>query len=360
MAQASSNAQREPSMEEILASIRKIIEDSESTAPEQKETAPTGAEDKATAEDEPFGADSSVVASQTDAEAGGKTTESLGDDATTTADDSKSEDYYSRATAQAAVADEVQPNEAQPGVTRQDDGEKPVDLTESATYETSDMADEVETFREELGEDKAAADTNVTDDDTSMSALNLADIQAEVSRQSDNSETTDDDQSEAPSFDHEETEINEELPAVEAIEDNLVTEQESVENIDSNPADIDSLAELAASIASGTEDFGHDKETESRAVSAAREVTPAARVPASASDDAESTSPPILSEQAGRQVAASFDELSEAFSHNKKFDELAAEMMRPMLQDWLDNNLPVLVEKLVREEIDRVARGASR
>ena len=28
-----------------------------------------------------------------------------------------------------------------------------------------------------------------------------------------------------------------------------------------------------------------------------------------------------------------------------------------MLQDWLDNNLPTLVERLVREEIERVARG---
>ena len=39
------------------------------------------------------------------------------------------------------------------------------------------------------------------------------------------------------------------------------------------------------------------------------------------------------------------------------FDEMAEEMLRPMLQDWLDNNLPTLVEKLVREEIERVARG---
>jgi cell pole-organizing protein PopZ len=30
-----------------------------------------------------------------------------------------------------------------------------------------------------------------------------------------------------------------------------------------------------------------------------------------------------------------------------------------MLQDWLDNNLPLLVERLVREEIERVARGVS-
>ena len=57
---------------------------------------------------------------------------------------------------------------------------------------------------------------------------------------------------------------------------------------------------------------------------------------------------------------AAFGELSEAFAarSQKTFDEMAEQMMRPMLQDWLDNNLPVLVERLVREEIERVARGA--
>lgn len=76
----------------------------------------------------------------------------------------------------------------------------------------------------------------------------------------------------------------------------------------------------------------------------------------------ENPRPPILSEHAGRQVAASFGELSEAFaaSRRRSFDELAEEMMRPMLQDWLDNNLPLLVERLVREEIERVARGGAR
>ena len=69
--------------------------------------------------------------------------------------------------------------------------------------------------------------------------------------------------------------------------------------------------------------------------------------------------PSIISEHAGRQVAASFGELSEAFaaSRRRSFDEIAEDMVRPMLQDWLDNNLPVLVERLVREEIERVARG---
>jgi len=32
-------------------------------------------------------------------------------------------------------------------------------------------------------------------------------------------------------------------------------------------------------------------------------------------------------------------------------------MLRPMLKQWLDDNLPGIVERLVRQEIERVARG---
>ncbi|WP_269930035.1 PopZ family protein [Aminobacter sp. HY435] len=68
----------------------------------------------------------------------------------------------------------------------------------------------------------------------------------------------------------------------------------------------------------------------------------------------------IISEQPARQVTAAFGELNDAYAarSRKSFDEIAADMLRPMLQDWLDNNLPTLVERLVREEIERVARGA--
>ncbi|MBZ9941758.1 PopZ family protein [Mesorhizobium sp. BR1-1-13] len=79
-----------------------------------------------------------------------------------------------------------------------------------------------------------------------------------------------------------------------------------------------------------------------------------------AADETPAARPAILSEHTGRQVAAAFGELSDAFASRSKktFDEMAEEMLRPMLQDWLDNNLPTLVERLVREEIERVARGA--
>ena len=38
-------------------------------------------------------------------------------------------------------------------------------------------------------------------------------------------------------------------------------------------------------------------------------------------------------------------------------DDLVEDLLRPMLRSWLDINLPPLVERLVREEIERVARG---
>ena len=70
----------------------------------------------------------------------------------------------------------------------------------------------------------------------------------------------------------------------------------------------------------------------------------------------------LLSEAAGEQIARSFGELAAAIdgSERRSLDEIAQDMLRPMLQDWLDDNLPTLVERLVREEIERVARGPRR
>ncbi|HLZ67672.1 MAG TPA: DUF2497 domain-containing protein [Aliidongia sp.] len=39
-------------------------------------------------------------------------------------------------------------------------------------------------------------------------------------------------------------------------------------------------------------------------------------------------------------------------------EEIVKELLRPQLQEWLDQNLPGLVERLVREEIERLARAA--
>jgi len=67
----------------------------------------------------------------------------------------------------------------------------------------------------------------------------------------------------------------------------------------------------------------------------------------------------ILSEGTERKVSAAFQDLNHAVhaEPRRSFDEIASDLLRPMLQDWLDSNLPPLVERLVREEIERVVRG---
>ena len=39
----------------------------------------------------------------------------------------------------------------------------------------------------------------------------------------------------------------------------------------------------------------------------------------------------------------------------RTLQDLVQEMLRPMLRSWLDDNLPTLVERLVRAEIERLA-----
>ncbi len=41
----------------------------------------------------------------------------------------------------------------------------------------------------------------------------------------------------------------------------------------------------------------------------------------------------------------------------RTLEDLVKEMLRPMLKSWLDDNLPSLVERIVRAEIERVSRG---
>ena len=71
---------------------------------------------------------------------------------------------------------------------------------------------------------------------------------------------------------------------------------------------------------------------------------------------------PILSDMAGRQVTAAFSDLTMAIEKERQqsLAEIAEDMIRPMLQEWLDNNLPTMVERLVREEIERVSQSGRR
>ena len=58
-------------------------------------------------------------------------------------------------------------------------------------------------------------------------------------------------------------------------------------------------------------------------------------------------------------VDSAFNSLAQTvLVHNARtLEDLVREMLRPMLKSWLDDNLPGLVERLVRAEIERVSRG---
>jgi uncharacterized protein len=67
----------------------------------------------------------------------------------------------------------------------------------------------------------------------------------------------------------------------------------------------------------------------------------------------------LMSPKADATVAASFEDLSKAMlaGNSRKLDEVVEDLLRPMLKGWLEGNLPQMVERLVREEIERVSRG---
>ncbi len=67
----------------------------------------------------------------------------------------------------------------------------------------------------------------------------------------------------------------------------------------------------------------------------------------------------LMSAATTAAVDSAFDALSQAVQprNGRTLEELVSELIRPMLKTWLDDNLPQMVERLVRDEIERVTRG---
>ena len=67
----------------------------------------------------------------------------------------------------------------------------------------------------------------------------------------------------------------------------------------------------------------------------------------------------ILSHSTVSAVESAFNSLANTVLSNnaRTLEDLVKEMLRPMLKGWLDDNLPGLVERIVKAEIERVSRG---
>ena len=81
--------------------------------------------------------------------------------------------------------------------------------------------------------------------------------------------------------------------------------------------------------------------------------------PAPVAPRAPSADSPLLSTAASAAVHSAFGSLAHSVlaQNPRTLEDLVKEMLRPMLKAWLDDNLPVMVERLVRAEIERVSRG---
>jgi cell pole-organizing protein PopZ len=68
---------------------------------------------------------------------------------------------------------------------------------------------------------------------------------------------------------------------------------------------------------------------------------------------------PMLSHSTVNAVESAFNTLANTVLSNnaRTLEDLVKEMLRPMLKSWLDDNLPGLVERIVKAEIERVSRG---
>jgi cell pole-organizing protein PopZ len=67
----------------------------------------------------------------------------------------------------------------------------------------------------------------------------------------------------------------------------------------------------------------------------------------------------LLSSEASAAVDTAFSALVHTVlvQNARTLEDLVREMLRPMLKSWLDDNLPSMVERIVRAEIERVSRG---
>lgn len=74
-----------------------------------------------------------------------------------------------------------------------------------------------------------------------------------------------------------------------------------------------------------------------------------------------SEAPAILSGNSAQAVHSAFSKLSDSVlsrtSSERSLEDVTRELLRVMLKQWLDENLPAMVERMVREEIERVARA---
>jgi uncharacterized protein len=68
---------------------------------------------------------------------------------------------------------------------------------------------------------------------------------------------------------------------------------------------------------------------------------------------------PLISQTTVAAIDSAFNSLAHTVigQNARTLEDLVKEMLRPLLKSWLDDNLPGVVDRIVRAEIERVSRG---
>lgn len=101
-------------------------------------------------------------------------------------------------------------------------------------------------------------------------------------------------------------------------------------------------------------------EAELSSVSPPKAASPAAdRGAPSGKTDDDDDDDTLMSSRTSAAVDSAFNTLAHTvlLQNSRTLDDVVREMLRPMLRAWLDDNLPSMVERMVRAEIERVSRG---
>jgi cell pole-organizing protein PopZ len=71
----------------------------------------------------------------------------------------------------------------------------------------------------------------------------------------------------------------------------------------------------------------------------------------------------LVSDHVAAAAAATFGRLSANIgmpASDRTLEDVVRELLRPLLQQWLDDNLPAIVQQAVEAEVERIARGRVR
>jgi cell pole-organizing protein PopZ len=159
-------------------------------------------------------------------------------------------------------------------------------------------------------------------------------------------------------------------PPVPSLDEAEAADPEPIAEVEDQAADILDLTEQMAApmpqpappkpapqfrTIDGSFDVSYDEEKPAPQMSEARAPSP--------SEDnqyrGDGRSNQLLSSVTSAAVDSAFNTLAQTVlvQNARTLEDLVREMLRPMLKAWLDDNLPGMVERLVRAEIERVSRG---